>query len=371
MIGAGIGGMAVAVALAQRGLPVQVLERADALEEVGAGLQVSANGMAVLRALGVVGDSPADATRSDGTEIRDFATGRLVMRMPPPAAGPTWYFHRADLLTLLLARARALGVRIALGQEVRAYETGSSGIWLHLAGGERRAAGLAIAADGGQSVARQWVDGHSRAQFSRQVAWRALVSGCEGVESRAVLSMGPGRHVVTYPLRGGRLTNIVAVEERDDWTEEGWRLAGDPAALQARFQGFGGATGELLRRVESAHLWALYLHPVAQRWHRDGLVLLGDAAHPTLPFMAQGACLALEDAWVLADCLAIQGAEGMARYQDIRRPRARAVVAAAASNARKFHLRGLARWGAQAALRLAGGRLAPRYEWIYGHDVTA
>ncbi|MBK0326798.1 FAD-dependent monooxygenase [Rhodobacteraceae bacterium F11138] len=371
VIGAGIGGVAAAIALAQRGARVRILEQAEAVTEVGAGLQISANGMVVLRALGVVDPEPAGATRSQGTEIRDFASGRLVMHMPAPQAGPTWYFHRADLLGLLLERARALGVEIELGQAVAGYGADGAGCVLTMADGTQRRQAVVVAADGGRSVARAWVDGAGQAQFSHQVAWRALVPGQPGALSRAVLTMGPGQHVVTYPLRGGALTNIVAVEERGDWTAEGWRQQGDPAELRTRFGAFGGAVGDVLRRVETAHIWALYLRPVARSWSRDGVVLLGDAAHPTLPFMAQGACLALEDAWVLADRLAAQGMGGLQSYEAIRRPRAAAVVNAAAGNARKFHLRGAARWAAQTALRLGGARLAPRYDWIYGHDVTA
>lgn len=371
VVGAGIGGVAAAVALAQRGARVTVLEQAPALGEVGAGLQISANGMIVLRALGVVGDTPGSAVQSAGTEIRDFAQGRLVMQMPPPAAGPTWFFHRADLLALLVERASALGVGFQLQTRVDAYRPDAGGCVLTLADGTTRRVGLVVAADGGKSPARQVVNGAARPVFSRQVAWRAVVPwGGDPGPAPAVLSMGPGQHVVTYPLRGGTMMNIVAVEERDDWNEEGWQLRGDPEEMRARFAGFGGITRDILSQVGAAHLWALFLHPVAMRWHRGSLALLGDAAHPTLPFMAQGACLALEDAWVLADCLDKGGLAGLNRYQDQRLPRARRVVAAAAGNARKFHLKGPVRWAAQAALTLAGSRLAPRYDWIYGHDVT-
>ncbi|MBJ6373178.1 FAD-dependent monooxygenase [Sedimentitalea arenosa] len=370
VVGAGIGGVAVATALAQSGRDVTVLEQAAALEEVGAGLQISANGMAVLRALGVADAVRAGAVRSEGTEIRDAARGRLVTRVPPPAAGPTWYLHRADLLDRLVERARSVGVVFDLGARVDDYAPEDTGCAVTLAGGETRRAGLVIAADGGQSRARQRVEEPSRPVFSRQVAWRALIPWTGAVPSAAaVLTMAPGRHVVSYPLRGGALMNLVAVEERADWTREGWRHEGDPAALRAAFAGFGGAVGDMLNAVDRAHLWALYLHPVATRWHRGGLVLLGDAAHPTLPFMAQGACLALEDAWVLARCLT--GGGGRDAYRAARAVRAQRVVAVAAGNARRFHLGGPARWAAQAALRLGGSRIAPRYDWIYGHDVTA
>ncbi len=373
VVGAGIGGVAAAIALARRGARVIVLEQAGTLEEVGAGLQISANGMAVLDGLAVLDAAVTDqAVESAGTDICDFFDGRRILSMPPPAAGPTWYFHRADLLSLLVDRAQAEGVTFHLGQRVDAFRVDEAGCVLELADGSTRQAGLVVAADGGQSRARLVVNGVSQPEFSRQVAWRATVPWNAGDDpARATLAMGPGKHVVTYPLRQGEMMNIVAVEERSDWTEEGWRLHGDPDEMRRRFAEFGGEAGQVLAKVTDTYLWALHLHPVASRWQRGSLALLGDAAHPTLPFMAQGACLALEDAWVLSECLAGEGLSGLRRYQDLRLPRARRVVAAAASNARKFHLRGPARWAAQLALGLFGDRLAPSYEWIYGFDVTA
>jgi salicylate hydroxylase len=372
VIGAGIGGVAAAIGLARVGARVRVLEQAGQLTEVGAGLQISANGMAVLRALGVVTNDPLDAVRSTGTEIRDHVSGRLVVRMPPPAAGPTWYFHRADLLAALVARARELGVAFDLNARVEAVRVDETGCALTMPQGSVRKVGLVIAADGGQSMSRQVVNGVSRPEFSGQVAWRATVPwDCDGGVGAGRLTMARNKHVVTYPLRAGRLMNVVAVEERRDWTREGWRLQGDPEEFRNRFGDFGGSVGQILSRVETVFQWALYLHPVASRWHRGSLALLGDAAHPTLPFMAQGACLALEDAWVLADCLQSHGLAGLRLYQDRRAPRARRVVAEAAGNARKFHLAAPARWVAQAVLAAAGPRLARRYDWIYDHDVTA
>lgn len=372
VIGAGIGGVAAAIALTRAGARVCVLEQAGQLTEVGAGLQISQNGMAVLRALDVVEKDPAMGVRSTGTEIRDCTNGRLVTTFPPPKAGPTWYFHRADLLAALVDKARALGVTFDLGTRVDEVQVNEAGCAMTLSDGTVRKAGIVIAADGGQSRSRQVVNGTSRPEFSGQVAWRATVPwGRDCRQGAARLTMGANRHVVTYPLRDADLMNIVAVEERSDWTREGWRLQGDPDELREAFRGFGGTVGQILNRVETVHQWALYLHPVASRWHRGSLALLGDAAHPTLPFMAQGACLALEDAWVLAECLRTHGLAGFSHYQNQRAPRVRRVVAEAAGNARKFHLRGPARWIAQAALGIAGPRLAPRYDWIYGFDVTS
>ncbi|WP_424986296.1 FAD-dependent monooxygenase [Microbulbifer sp. S227A] len=374
VVGAGIGGLAAAIALRRSGARVRVLEQAHALSEVGAGLQISANGMAVLHALGILPHgSGGPGLRSAGTEIRDCRAGRRVTVMPAPAAGPTYYFHRADLIDLLRMTAERQGVELLLGQRVVSYEAQQGAACIRLADGPAQNADLVIAADGGRSLLRRGLVGEGAPRFTGQVAWRATIPARHDVsEARATLTMGPGRHVVTYPIRAGRELNIVAVEERDDWHEDGWRHRGDPEDLRRRFAGFGGELAHQLAAIDSVHLWALFLHPVASRWQNGQLALLGDAAHPTLPFMAQGACMALEDAWVLAQCLAgaTDPANGLANYQSTRRDRAQRVVAAAAANARNFHFKAPLRQVAQLGLSLLGARIARRYEWIYGHDVT-
>lgn len=374
VIGGGIGGMAAALALRQRGANVTVFEQAPELAEMGAGLQISANGMAVLRALGVAGVDPVAGLRSSGTEIRDYRAGRQVAELPGPAAGPTYYYHRADLLGVLSKAAIHAGVALRVGARVHHVDTCPSESEIVIEDGTRHRVQCVIAADGGRSVIRPLLNGPEAPAFTHQVAWRATIPWSRRNQlARAVLTMGPGRHVVTYPLRDHTLMNIAAFEERSDWQEEGWRQRGDPDELRQRFSDFGGLAGEVLGQVQDPHLWALFLRPVADRWQNGQVVLLGDAAHPTLPFMAQGACLALEDAWVLARAFDEQPNKGeaLAAYETRRRLRAQKVVAAAAANARNFHLRGPLRLAAQAALMAAGPRLSRRYEWIYDEDVTA
>ncbi|WP_424833408.1 FAD-dependent monooxygenase [Ruegeria sp.] len=373
VIGGGIGGLAAALALRQAGGKVTVLEQAAELTEVGAGLQISANGMCVLRALGVVGDVPARGQISYGTILRDYRAGRIISRVPPPEAGETYYYHRADLLGLLHDAARQAGVDIRLNAQVATVNKHPSEAEIVLRSGECLRTECAIAADGGRSAIRPILNGTETPVFTHQIAWRATVPVTQTSEKPcASLTMGPGRHVVTYPLREQSLMNVVAIEERSDWTEEGWRRRGDPEDLRARFADFGGPVGEILARVDEAHLWALFLRPVAQSWQNGRLALLGDAAHPTLPFMAQGACLALEDAWVLQRAFAEQSGIGsaLAAYEAARRPRAVQVVAAAGANARKFHLRGPMRLAAQGVLSVVGPRLARKYDWIYDFDPT-
>ncbi len=373
IVGAGIGGLAAAIALRKRGGKVVILEQAPEIAEVGAGLQISANGMAVLRALGVAGDTPVMAQHSFGTVLRDYRNGRFISRIPQPSAGPTFYYHRADLIDLLLKRAVVEGVDIRLNSKVQAVHDSPEAVEVQLADGQDSSFDCLIAADGGRSAIRPVLNGEEILGFTNQVAWRATIPWDRALKTpKAHLTMGPRRHVVTYPLRDQSLLNIVAIEERSDWQDEGWRLRGDPDDLRARFSDFGGTVHKVLRDVQETYLWALFLRPVARKWQNGRMALLGDAAHPTLPFMAQGACLALEDAWVLARSFDRNTlAESLEAYEQARSTRARQVVDAASANARNFHLRGPIRWGAQMVLTAMGPRMGRRYDWIYDYDATA
>jgi salicylate hydroxylase len=239
---------------------------------------------------------------------------------------------------------------------------------------------LLIGADGLKSVLHAALNGAGTPAFTHQVAWRALIPCEAGAPPVAEVHMGPGRHLVSYPLRGGTLRNIVAIEERRIWADEGWSIRDDPLELRLAFQGFSHRVQGWLEQVEDVWLWGLFRHPVARHWQRalpgGAVAILGDAAHPTLPFLAQGANMALEDAWVLAASLAGHDtpAAALAAFQAARAPRCTRIVAAASRNARAYHLSGPLREAAHLGLRL-GGWLAPglalsRLDWLYRHDVT-
>ncbi|MCE0504237.1 FAD-dependent monooxygenase [Roseivivax sp. GX 12232] len=379
VVGGGIGGLAAALAFRQAGAEVTVLEQAEALREVGAGLQLSPNGLAVLRALGVA-VNPGGAPRARAVSLRDYREGREVLRLDLGRLGPGMDYrlvHRADLIDALARAAREAGVKMRLLQKVSDITPGSPAR-LRMANGDGISADLVIGADGLHSAVRPALNGPAAPRFTGQVAWRAVVPNVTGHPTEARVHMGPGRHLVSYPLRDGEAVNLVAVEERRDWVAESWSHHDDPENLQRAFAGFGGASARLLAEVETPGLWGLFRHPVAARWHAEGVALLGDAAHPTLPFLAQGANLALEDAWELCDaCIRAEtlGA-GLAAYQSRRRDRATRVIKAASGNAWKFHLAlpGL-RQAAHLALSL-GGRYAPdlmlkQFDWLYRYDPTA
>ncbi|MBR9653241.1 FAD-dependent oxidoreductase [Thalassovita aquimarina] len=378
VIGGGIGGMAAARALALRGASVTLLEQAEAITEVGAGLQVSPNGFAVLDALGLGDELAAGSVRADAISLRDYRRGEVLRLNLGRLANRHYYFtHRADLIGLLARGARDAGVRIRLLQRVERVEPGDRP-WVHTANGATLEADLVIGADGLHSRLRPELNGADKPRFTGQVAWRAIVPNHAGRPAEAWVHMAPGRHLVSYPLRGGSALNLVAVQERKDWTEEGWNHQDDPYNLRAVFDDFGPEAQDMLARVEEVHLWGLFRHPVARTWQRGHCALLGDAAHPTLPFLAQGASMALEDAWALADELAATDGidAGLAAYQARREARARKVINAATGNAWKYHLRSApVRFAAHAALKL-GGTLAPsamlhQFDWLYDHDETA
>ncbi|MEJ6398103.1 FAD-dependent monooxygenase [Yoonia sp. 208BN28-4] len=365
VVGGGIGGLTAALAFARTGARVTVHEQAAALTEVGAGLQITPNGARVLHALGLSDQMDRAGLPAAAVCPTDALTGRRIARFD--LTGRDYrFFHRADLIDMLAQSCAQAGVEVRTNARVQ----GMTGDGMD----DETSPILTIGADGLKSVCRSVLNPTDKPFFTGQVAWRAMVPMAD-VAPEAKIWMAPGRHVVTYPLTGGRL-NIVAVQERDSFAEDGWHHHDDPANLRAAFNDVCPVLADILGRVDDVRLWGLFRYEVAQNWHGTGLALLGDAAHPTLPFLAQGANLAIEDAFVLAQCCDRDPSveKTLPEYQEIRRPRVMRAIAAANANARNYHLSGFRRRVAHAGLS-GLGKIAPdaflnRMDWLYGHDVT-
>ncbi|WP_438956086.1 FAD-dependent monooxygenase [Cognatiyoonia sp.] len=377
IVGGGIGGLTAALAFADRGATVCVFEQAPEFTEVGAGIQITPNAGRVLDALGLLQQLSVLGVVSEAVVPVDGLTGKPITAFGLTKQSPSYHFvHRAKLIDLLAGACGKRGVVLRTDTRVlSATPDGQVTFESDLSAGGSQATDfdLVVFADGIHSIGRILLNGASEPFFTGQVAWRAIVPG--NMEPCAQIAMGPGKHIVTYPL-GSDQINVVAVQERSDWAEEGWSHPDDLANLQSAFSDFAPSIRELLGRAEQSHLWGLFRHELVERWQSGRLAILGDAAHPTLPFLAQGANLAIEDAYVLARTVGELGvAEGLLTFQATRVPRVKRAIAAANANAVNYHLSGSRRVVSQMALK-GIGRVAPdaflkRLSWLYDHDVTA
>lgn len=384
IVGAGIAGLTLALALARRGVECMVLERAAVLAEVGAGLQLSPNASRVLRDLGLGDAIDRAGVRPAALVVRDAAAGgRAIVRLPLGSAieatygAPYVVIHRGDLQAALLDAVRSTpGIGLTTGVDVRAIDVTAAAARLTLAGGPVTdvTADVVVGADGVRSFVRRHVFGGGDAAYTGRTAWRATFpaeaepAGLE-LATATGLWLGGGAHLVHYPIRAGREINLVAAVD-DGWREDGWDVAGNPAVLLEAFAGWPPAVLDLLARPTAWRRWALCGAPDDTPWRRGRAVLIGDAQHAMLPFVAQGGAMAIEDAAVLARHLADPAQpldDRLARFEAARRDRVRAVVATARRNASVYHLTGLPAAARNAAMRVLGPKgLARQMDWIWG-----
>ena len=268
VIGGGIGGLAAALALSRLGAAVTVLEQAAEISDMGAGLQISPNGFAVLDALGLRDAVIDRSMAATSLVLRNYSDSATVatLDISTGTGGQNYYFiHRADLVACLLSAARQTGVQMRLQHKVKQVQT-SVIPQVVLTNGQTIMADLVVGADGLHSCLRPVLNQTSAPRFTGQVAWRALVPRQSQALAQVQLYMGPGRHLVTYPLRGGQLVNVVAVQERANWAAEGWQHRDDPQNLRRAFADFSPDVQALLRSVDNVHLWGL-LHKPHSDYH--------------------------------------------------------------------------------------------------------
>ena len=380
IVGGGIGGLAAALFLRRAGLAATVYEQASELREVGAGIVVSPNMVRPLQQLGLAQKLDAIAVRLEAAwEFRRWQDGRVLSVQPMGDEcrrlyGTDCYVaHRADLVSLL--REALPADFLKLNYRCIGIRQADDEVTLEFKDQAQVTADLVIGADGIHSVIREAIAPRIEARFSGLCAFRCLVPRAQAPEMALrpvqALWLGPGRHFVHYPISGGRIVNLVGIVPAGDWRDESWTAAGSIADMLREFEGWDARVLQLIRSATETRRWAMFDRSPLERWSAGRVALLGDAAHPMLPFFAQGAAQAIEDAVVLADCLReatpASAPRALQRYEEIRLPRASKVQLMSRGREIRNHLPD----GPEQRQRdaeLARGDPLRDSAWLYGHD---
>jgi salicylate hydroxylase len=378
--GAGIGGLAAASCLMKAGHQVEIHEQAPQLGEVGAGIQVSANAMHVLRHLGLEDAIRAIGVSPDAYVFRLHHTGEVIQRFSLSEehermhGAPYTQLHRADLHDILAARACELDPDvIRLNHKVTGFTESAGGVELHFADGASARGDILIGADGLKSVVRAQMFGAAPATYTGDAAWRVLVPTerlpKDLLEKVMSVFMGPEGHVVCYYLRAGALMNFVGLVETDEVSEESWTVKLPWEMLKAQYRGWHPALQTIIDAADKdqCYRWSLFNRPPIREWSTKRVTLLGDAAHPTLPYLAQGAVMSIEDGAVLTRALGMTGsiAEALQLYQRNRIDRTAKIVLQSSANRELFHLKSEAEIRARFAKKDEGEE---RNRWLYSYN---
>jgi len=378
IVGGGLAGLATANALSTRGIEAELFEQSASLSEVGAGINTSPQAVKVLQAIGLAEQLAKVGNVSPGIFSRNMQTGEPLeffdrSAMTERFGAPYYTFHRADLLDAL-----ASGVardRIHLKHRLTEIEERSSSVDLRFANGERFQADIVIAADGIHSAVRQALYGDDHPTYTGQMVWRALLDGRDVPPELTeptghVQWLGPGCHLLAYYLRGTEVLNIVTQEDTEKWVEEGWSIPGNPDEMRLSFPNPEPRLKALLALVTKCSKWGLFTRPLTENWGRGRVLLIGDAAHAMLPNIGQGACMAFEDAYILARWLDAQRDDPIEAFRNFRRiriPRVHAVQRTSFTYAKLKHMRDRTAQKEQIAKARAGGN---NLEWIWGYDTV-
>jgi salicylate hydroxylase len=348
IIGGGIGGLAAALALEQRGVETIVCEQTPALSEFGAGLNLTPNAIKALRALGLEAGIEAIGSGSDFLLMRSWKSGRVISRtrrgdFRKTFGAPNLTVHRADLLAVLRGGLKSTDIR--LGKRAVAVETGDRGAVARFADGSEIEADIVVGADGIHSVVRNSLFGADAPRFTGCICWRGMAPA-DAVPrdiniTDGALWMGPHGHVVHYPVRRGELVNIVAHFDSHAWTEESWTHECCVEEVTTAYAGWNSALTRLFPYSTRWYKWALYDRDPLERWSKGRATLLGDSAHAMLPYLGQGAAMAIEDGCVLAATIARHGddlGEALLAYEQLRAPRTTAALLGSRARAKENHL---------------------------------
>ncbi|MBV9189370.1 MAG: FAD-dependent monooxygenase [Betaproteobacteria bacterium] len=378
--GAGLGGLTVAACLIKRGFKVQVFEQAPKLGEIGAGIQQSANAVKVLYDLGLRDQLDRVGVKPSEYEFRRFDTGELLHKIPFAQAhernhgAPYYHLHRADFHQILHDKVRSLDPNcITLNARVTGFSENGRGATLKLADGTTASGDIIIGADGIKSAIRNQIVGETPVKYTGYVAWRVTVP--RGKLPKDIMELvgtvwcGPKNHCVVYWLRRGELLNFVGCPEDASWDEESWNQRRPWEELKNAYVGWNPKIQAIIDGAErdQCYRWSLFDRKPIDNWSTERVTLLGDAAHPTLPFIAQGACMAIEDGAVLAR--ALEGAEtvpeALELYQRARVYRTARVVTESAEHGTLYHIKD----AAQMKKAFADRNIAKeRAQWLFNYD---
>jgi salicylate hydroxylase len=379
VVGGGIAGLALALSLARHGRTVVVLESRPRFETAGAGIQLGSNAVGILARLGVAERLRAKVAEPAALAVFAGRSGRALAELPLGAwctaryGAPYWTMHRSDLHDALAAAAAA-EPRISLrtGFALAAVRQETSRVLAQAVSGESVVGEALVGADGLWSVVRRAIWPSATPQFAGTTAARAVIAANSAgplAEQRVGLWLGAGANVVHYPVRGGKEIAVVVIA-REHWLAPGWDSRVEVESVLARVQGFHHALSEVLARGCDYRKWSLYRLPSLPSWSKGRVGLIGDAAHPVLPHLAQGGALALEDAFVLGELLRHDHTDipaSLRRFEAERRGRAARVAALSRRNGRLYQLDPPLAWARDAALRLLPGAwLMAGYDWLYG-----
>ena len=380
IVGGGIGGMTATACLLRAGFDVAVFEQASELGEVGAGIQLSANPMRVLRHLGLVDSLAQRGVRPHAYQFKMFDTGEILQEIPlgddyeARHGVPYLSVHRADLLEVLVGAVAALkSDAVTLNTTATGFAEDADGVTLHFADGSDARGDVLIGADGIKSMVRAAILGETPVHYTGDQSWRILVPASrlqpEQRPDTVNICVGPGKHGVVYPIRSDGLVNMVGCVEYDTWDEESWTARRPWDEMKADFTGWPGDIQTIIHHADKDQCfrWAMNNRPPVDHWSTPRTTLLGDAAHPSLPYMAQGGAMAIEDGAVIARALQQEAEIGAALdlYQRNRLARTARIVNESSANREMFHL------PSEAALREAFAQRdmnAERTAWLFSYD---
>ena len=381
IVGAGIGGLVSALCLNKKGYVVDIYEQSEVLSELGAGVQLSPNATRVLDYLELNDDLKPHIFEPRSFQFLNYKTEKIIskrelgLKIQDDFGFPNFDVHRADLQKVLLNKVEEEGIKIHTNMKVIDVGNEENKAYIKI-NEEKIKADIVIGADGIHSVVREKLFEKKESSFTGNVAWRMLIP-VDSLPRDLILPdttvwLGPKKHFVSYHVSGGKNLNCVCLVEQDGWTNESWSERGNIEDLREIYNGWNQTIETLLKiaNPNSLYRWALHDRPPMKQWSKGRIILLGDAAHPMLPFLAQGAAMAIEDGAVLADCISSyeDNEKSLKYFEQIRRPRTSFVQLAARRNAKILHLSGLAAFFRNMVMGYAGNKI---FNKLYSYDALS